>query len=174
MSESPDRFMAWEAQSGVCGECGFDWEQRNIETLVEQCGRDIAAFEDALEAVDPLVPVAEGLWSANSYVWHSVDVLRFGAERFWTLSLDPGCGVPAWDEGKVADSRSYDQLSPLVAVVAIGDAFATWRTAALGAPRNVATSHPEARAIDTFDLVQRNAHEIKHHLYDVQRSAHTS
>lgn len=171
MSESPDQFLAWQAQSGICGECGFNWDQRVIEGLVEQCGRDVAAFEDALESVDPHQAVAPGLWSANSYIWHSVDVLRFGAERFWTLSLDPQWGVPSWDEGVVAASRSYDRLSPIVAVVALGDAFATWRTAALGAPRDVTTAHPDAGTVDTFDLVQRNTHEIKHHLFDVLRSA---
>ena len=42
------------------------------------------AFTDRpAEAVEP------GLWSASRYVWHTVDVLRFGTERLWTISADP-------------------------------------------------------------------------------------
>ncbi len=40
-------------------------------------------------------------------VWHTVDVLRFGPERLWTLSADPNFGVPSWDENAIAEERSY-------------------------------------------------------------------
>jgi hypothetical protein len=96
-------------------------------------------------------------------------VLRFGTERLWTLSVDPSFGVPSWDENLMAERRSYDQLSPFVGLLAMISAVETWRTAALEAPRDVSTPHPEAGTIDAFDLVQRNAHEVWHHLWDVQR-----
>jgi hypothetical protein len=53
-----------------------------------------------------------GLWSASRYLWHTVDVLRFGTERLWTIGADPAVGVPAWDENVNAEVRSYDDLSP--------------------------------------------------------------
>jgi hypothetical protein len=34
----------------------------------------------------------------------------------------------------------------------------------------VVTPHPEAGAIGAFDVVQRNAHEVCHHLWDVRRA----
>ena len=159
----------WKEQHGACPECQFDWDQRDFDELVGQCVWGVAVFGEYLSRLDPAAPVETGLWSASRYVWHTVDVLRFGAERFWTLSVDPAFGVPAWDENTMAEHRAYDQLSPFVGLVAMISAAETWRTAALEAPRDVATPHPEAGSIDAFALVQRNAHEVWHHLWDVQR-----
>ena len=44
-----------------------------------------------------------------------------------------------------------------------------WRLAALEAPQDSETPHPESGSISAFDVVQRNAHEVCHHLWDVQR-----
>jgi hypothetical protein len=164
-----DPLPAWAEQHGVCPECQFDWDQDDFDELVGQCVWGVAVFGEYLSRLDPSAPVEPGLWSASRYVWHTVDVLRFGAERFWTLSVDPSFGVPAWDENVMAEHRAYDQLSPFVGLVAMISAAETWRTAALEAPRDVRTPHPEAGTIDAFDLVQRNAHEVWHHLWDVQR-----
>ena len=65
-----------------------------------------------LSRIDPAEAVEPGLWSANRYVWHTVDVLRFGTERLWTISADPTFGVPTWDENVVAEVRSYDSSHP--------------------------------------------------------------
>ena len=40
----------------------------------------------------------------------------------------------------------------------------------LEAPHDVTTPHPEAGSIGAFDVVQRNAHEVCHHLWDVRRA----
>ena len=163
-------FLAWEVHQGLCPECAFDWDQSEFEDLVGQCVWGVAVFGECISRLgDPSVAVEPGLWSASRYVWHTVDVLRFGTERLWTLSVDPSFGVPSWDENLMAERRSYDQLSPFVGLLAMISAVETWRTAALEAPRDVATPHPEAGTIDAFDLVQRNAHEVWHHLWDVQR-----
>lgn len=153
-----------------CPECGFDWGLSSYETLVGQCVRNVAVFGGVLSRVDPAEAVEPGLWSASRYVWHTVDVLRFGTERLWTVSVDPTYGVPAWDENAVADVRSYDLLSPIVGLVALIAAADAWRTAALEAPHDVSTPHSEAGSICAFDIVQRNAHEVCHHLWDVQRA----
>ncbi len=102
-------------------------------------------------------------------MWHTVDVLRFGTERLWTISADPLFGVPVWDENVMAEVRSYDDLSPVVGLVALIEAAHVWREAALEAPQDAETPHPEVGAICAFDVVQRNAHEVRHHLWDVQR-----
>ena len=54
---------------------------------------------------------------------------------------------------------------PIALLAAAGD----WREAAMEAPHDVTTGHPEAGQIGAFDIVQRNAHEVCHHLWDVQR-----
>ena len=45
-----------------------------------------------------------------------------------------------------------------------------WRISALEATHDVSTSHPEAGAICALDVVQRNAHEVSHHLWDIERA----
>jgi hypothetical protein len=114
----------------------------------------IGVFGEVLSRVDPSEPVEPGLWSASRYVWHTVDVLRFGTERLWTISADPTFGVPCWDENVMADARSYDELSPVVGLIALIAAAHDWRDAALEAPHEVPTPHPEAGSITAFDIVQ--------------------
>lgn len=159
-----------ERPPNPCLECGFDWAQAGYELLVGQCMHNVAVFGSVLSQIDPEAAVGPGLWSASRYVWHTVDVLRFGTERLWTISADPSFGVPTWDENVLADVRSYDQLSPFVGLIALIAAADGWRTAALEAPPDVTTPHPEAGAIGAFEVVQRNAHEVCHHLWDVCRA----
>jgi hypothetical protein len=165
-----DPFKPWDDQAGTCVECGFDWDVADYQDLVGQCVRSVAIFGEVLSHIDPAAAVEPGLWSASRYVWHTVDVLRFGTERLWTISADPAFGVPTWDENVVAETRSYDQLSPVVGLIALIAAAQAWRTAALEAPHDVQTPHPEAGTICAFDIVQRNAHEVSHHLWDIERA----
>jgi hypothetical protein len=161
----------WVPPTGSCSECGFDWDEPSYETLVGQCVRNVADFGEVMSRIDPSEAVAPGLWSASRYVWHTVDVLRFGTERLWTLSADPSFGVAVWDETDLAEVRGYDDLSPVVGLIALIEAARAWREAALEAPQDVTTTHPEAGQICSFEVVRRNAHEVSHHLWDVQRAA---
>ncbi len=161
----------WDRPGGRCGECGFDWDEAEYDQLVGRCVQTIGVFGEVLSRVDPSEPVEPGLWSASRYVWHTVDVLRFGTERLWTISADPTFGVPCWDENVMADARSYDELSPVVGLIALIAAAHDWRDAAFEAPHEVPTPHPEAGSITAFDIVQGNAHEVRHHLWDVQRGS---
>lgn len=160
----------WDRPDGRCDDCQFDWDETAYDTLVGQCVQSVGVFGEALSQIDPGEPVEPGLWSASRYVWHTVDVLRFGTERLWTISADPSFGVPSWDENEVALVRSYDELSPMVGLIALIGAAHAWREAALEAPHDVPTKHPEAGQLLAFDIVQRNAHEVCHHLWDVQRA----
>ena len=109
----------WDRPGGPCLECGFDWAEADYELLVGQCMHNVADFGSVLSQIDPTEAVGPGLWSASRYVWHTVDVLRFGTERLWTISADPSFGVPTWDENVLADVRSYDHLSPFVGLIAL-------------------------------------------------------
>lgn len=159
----------WGRRSGHCGECHFDWGETDYDNLIGRCVHAVAVFGAVLSRIDPSEAVQPGLWSASRYVWHTVDVLRFGTERLWTISADPSFGVPSWDENVVAEVRSYDALSPVVGLIALIAAARDWREAAMEAPHDAATPHPEAGEIRAFDVVQRNAHEVCHHLWDIQR-----
>lgn len=153
-----------------CAECGFDWGEEDYEVLVGQCVRNIAVFGGVLSRIDAAVAVEPGLWSASRYVWHTVDVLRFGTERLWTITADPAFGVPHWNEKVMADVRAYDHLSPMVGLIALISAADAWRIAAFEAPHDVSTPHSQGGSLSAFDVVQQNAHEVCHHLWDVQRA----
>jgi hypothetical protein len=166
---TPDVSEGWGLRKGLCAECRFDWGETDYENLIGQCVHDVAVFGGVLSQIDPAAAVEPGLWSASRYVWHTVDVLRFGTERLWTISADPFFGVPSWDENIVAEVRAYDDLSPIVGLIALISAAHAWREAAMEAPQDIPTPHPEAGEICAFDIVQRNAHEVCHHLWDAQR-----
>ncbi len=134
----------WKRRTGWCAECRFDWAEPDYETLVGQCVHAVAVFGEVLSRVDPSEAVEPGLWSPSRYVWHTVDVLRFGTERLWTISADPAFGVPGWDENVIAEVRSYDALSPVVGLIALIAGARAWREAALEAPPDVTTVHSEA------------------------------
>jgi hypothetical protein len=161
---------SWPHPAERCPECEFEWGQRDYEHLVGDCVRNVAVFGGVLSSIDPAEEVRPGLWSASRYVWHTVDVLRIGTERLWTISADPTFGVPEWDENVLADVRSYDALSPIVGLIALIAAAQAWRTSALEAPNDVSTPYPEAGSICAFDVVRRNAHEVCHHLWDIRRA----
>lgn len=169
-SDPEEAFDAWSDHAGLCPECGFDWDENDYEDLVGQCVQSVAVFGEVLSRIDPTAAVRPGLWSASRYLWHTVDVLRVGTERFWTISADPTFGVPDFDENVLAEVRSYDDLSPIVGLIALIAAARSWRTAALEAPHDVATPHPDAGSIRAFDVALRNAHEVCHHLWDIERS----
>ena len=159
----------WGSRHGQCDECRFDWDETDYDVLIGRCVHAVGVFGEVIVRIDPSAAVEPGLWSASRYVWHTVDVLRFGTERLWTISADPSFGVPRWDENVMADVRAYDELSPAVGVIALISAARAWREAALEAPEAVTTPHPEAGEISAFDIVRRNAHEVSHHLWDVRR-----
>lgn len=102
-----------------CPEWGFDWGKERYEVVADQYISNIAVFGGVLSGIDPAEAVESGLWSASRYVWHAVDVLRFGTERLWTIGAEPSFGFPARDENEVAEVRSYDKLSPVVGLIAL-------------------------------------------------------
>ena len=140
------------------------------EVLVGQCVSNVAIFGGVLSRIDPDEAVEPGpLVSQPVRLAH-----RRRPPLRHRAAVDhqrrPAFGVPVWDENVVAEVRSYDQLSPVVGLIALISAADAWRTAALEAPHDVATPHPEDGSICAFDVVQRNAHEVCHHLWDVRRS----
>ena len=150
MTPEPRAVVSEQLESS-CSECGFDWTEPVYELLVGQCMHNVAVFGGVLSQIDPTVAVDPGLWSASRYVWHTVDVLRFGTERLWTISADPSFGVPIWDENVLADVRSYDKLSPFVGLIALIAAADAWRTAAFEAPHDVTTHIPKpARSVPSM------------------------
>ncbi|MGH3157083.1 MAG: hypothetical protein ACRDNF_10960 [Streptosporangiaceae bacterium] len=161
--------MRWRPDSPVCAECGFDW-QLGLEDaidLVTQIPNAVAAAVTGIH--DPVHRTGEA-WSASMYVWHLVDVLRIGTERLLTLAHDPGCGITCWDENALAEARRYQQLSSAVGVIVLRPTAHAWVTTATAAPRDVQVRHPQFGLLGTPEIIRRNAHEVHHHLMDINRT----
>jgi hypothetical protein len=107
------------------------------------------------------------VWPPVAYLWHVVDVLRFGAERLWMLTFDPTSPVVPWDADEVAAARSYDRLSVPVGLHALARARDTWLDAYASTPPDAAAPHPEIGRMTAAVMADRNAHEVVHHAVDI-------
>ena len=152
----------------MCAECGFDWAvaRENAIDLVPQVPDAAAA---ALACVQEPMQRIGRRWSASMYVWHLVDVLRIGAERLFTLTHDPGRGITCWDENALAEARQYEQLSPGVGLIVLRSAAREWAEAASKAPAETTVRHPQFGNLGALEIIRRNAHEVHHHLMDINR-----
>ena len=154
------------SESG-CGECGFAWDV-SFDEAVAIVGAAPRWFAKAFDGDRFAVPAA-GVWSATAYLWHVVDVLRLGTERFLILTLDPHCGIAPWDADEMAAARSYEMKSSIVGLRMLTAATAEWLDAARATPRYVSAVHPEFGTMDALFCAVRNAHEVVHHVMDIRR-----
>jgi len=161
--------MRWQPDSPICAECGFDWQitRQDAIELVAQAPDGAGAAITGIE--DPARRTGER-WSASMYVWHLVDVLRIGTERLLTLTHDPGRGITCWDENALAEVRRYQQLSPTVGLLVLRSVAQAWITAAAVAPANVQIRHPRFGSFGAVEIIRRDAHEVHHHLMDINRA----
>ncbi len=153
-----------------CPECAFSWTT-GVDDAIAMVAGSPSLFSHALGSVDPSVSVGPGVWTPGQYLWHMVDVLRIGTERLWTLTVDAGATLPAWDENELAKARDYADLSPTAGVVAYAHAAEDWVQAARQAPPEGRAPHPELGTITTTDVVLQCAHEAQHHLLDMEQMA---
>jgi hypothetical protein len=161
--------MRWRPEGARCSECGFDWSIGVPDAIVlvagspERVRKLLEGAEDATKRPSP------GVWSPNGYLWHLVDVLRIGAERLLTASLDPTAGIPCWDENALAEVRRYDSLSPKVGLSVYHSTVTDWVAIAEAAPPASSVAHARFGVVTAEDLVRRNAHEVEHHELDIRR-----
>lgn len=158
-------------RSGACEECGFDWTTPADDAirLVEGSPERVAGLLEGGVASRSAVAADPDRWPPTSYLWHLVDVVRFGTERLWTLALGPGAGLPGWDPDEMAAARRYEGLPADVGLLALEVAVADWVIAAREAPPGATVHLPVLEAITTEDSIRRNAHEAVHHELDVRR-----
>ena len=160
-------FMPSQPDEGPCSDCGFSWsiDIGDAIRLVQSAPEDFRdVFAKGVDKDD-----RAGGWSSTGYLWHVVDVLRFGTERLWTLALDPTSGVPGWDQERLAEARSYERLSLIVGLRALEVATADWVRAAEDAPLTATVTHPTLGELAASHSIRRNAHEVQHHARDIKR-----
>ena len=84
------------------------------------------------------------------------------------LELAPGSLVPSWDENELAAFRHYGELSTEVGVRALAEVAGAWRPVAEGAPAATTIEHSEYGTLSAADIIRRNAHDVLHHLQDIE------
>ena len=137
-----------------------------VETVARAAERLAAALADV-----PSLAVGQrsGVWSAQRYVWHVVDALRSGTERLRTLALDPDAGGVPWDADLAMAVRARSPHSVGVGLHEVLITARQWERAAVEAPGDVTTDHPDFGAMDRLLLVRPNAHEVVHHAFVIGR-----
>jgi hypothetical protein len=158
--------MRWQPDSPVCAECGFDWDIARgsaIDLVAQVPDAAATAFAHIREPAQR----TGDRWSASMYLWHLVDVLRIGTERLLTLTHDPDRGITCWDENALAEARRYQQLSPAVGLVVLRSATREWANSASNAPVETVIEHPQFGTLGAVEIIRRNAHEVHHHLIDI-------
>src|SRR5215831_11372275 len=161
--------MRWQPSSPVCAECGFDWILARPDAIDPVANVADATATAIAHIPDPGHRIGAP-WSASKYVWHLVDVLRIGTERLLTLTHDPDRGITCWDENALAEARRYQQLSTTVGLLMLQSVAQAWITAAAVAPGNVQVRHPRFGSFAAVEIIRRDAHEVHHHLMDINRA----
>ena len=165
---------SWERPEGTCPECSFDWGVSAYEVLVGQCVRNVAVFGGCCRA-----SILPRPWIRGS-----------GRPAATSGTRSMSCGSAPSDCGRSAPippsacrigTRTWWPKSAVTTPSrrSSGSSPSSPRPRPGGPPpsRRRTTSPPRIprpACVYAFDIVQRNAHEVCHHLWDVQRALPSS
>jgi hypothetical protein len=153
-----------------CRECAFDWSL-TLDDAVALTSDVAAAYGEVLAGATGAERHPDLAWSLAAYVSHVADNLRIWAERLMGVALGASPMVGGYDENELARARNYDLIPLEAALWSLARSVAEW-TKAVAASRRQGTlmTHPERRDLDLLAVVRSNAHDVCHHLLDVQRT----
>lgn len=152
-----------------CPECNFDWiiSKSNAIAIVESCPE---RYRAAIGELGSELAGDDVKWGAAQYLWHMVDVIRYGTERLLALKLDASKGAMTWDADEAMHLRRHSPMSVAVGLASLELAVEHWRQVALSVPDDLRIAHPEFGVMDVAAMCKRNAHEVVHHEWDILRS----
>src|SRR5215472_9335324 len=89
----------------------------------------------------------------------------------WWMSCGSGpSGCSPWPT-ILAEARRYQLLSPAVGLMVLRSAAQEWTATAAMAPADAEVCHPQFGVLGAVEIIRRNAHEVHHHLMDINRAA---
>jgi hypothetical protein len=152
-----------------CRECGFTWTAETDPT--------VSLLLDLPDSLDELLGTADGrehipdlAWNVSAYVAHMTDNTRIWAERLIAVARGGDPHVVAYDPDLLAQARRYNDVALEGAMWSFRLAVRSWGTAVEEATlANVVMLHSERGAMELFDVVASNAHDARHHFWDLQR-----
>lgn len=156
-----------------CRGCGYSWaieldEARTLVTLVSS--RLSALLAEAVG--DERHPSLS--WSVTAYVAHIGDNLRIWAERVAGASNGGTRVVATYDENSLARARNYEGISLPGALWTLTRSARDWADAFESAHPGLVMEHPERGPVQLEDVIRTNAHDVAHHIWDIERTLASS
>jgi hypothetical protein len=157
-----------------CRECGFGWD-----LSPEQAVASVRAMPDAyatrLAGATGRERHPDLAWTVAAYVGHVTDNLRTWAERLAGASLAGHLTVPGYDPDLLSEARHYDEISLAGALWSLRWAATAWTEAVEEALKaGIVLQHATRGAQRAEDVARNNAHDARHHLWDIDRTLRAS
>jgi hypothetical protein len=129
-----------------------------------------ASYRRLLTGTDGTQRHRELAWSAKAYVFHVGDNLSIWAERLAGALAGATALVVPYDEGRLAEVRSYERMPLEAALWSFEQAAVRWQDILERAiKREVGLVHPERGFITAGQIAIGNCHDVVHHEWDIRR-----
>jgi hypothetical protein len=152
-----------------CRVCGFTWSMAFDDAAATVDGAP-ARLRAVVRDDDQRRRHPELQWSVSGYLCHVGDSIRVWSERIAHVVLGESGPVAVYSQDKLAEARHYDDIGVRTALWSLERAVLDWRTAvALADPEAFAMRHEEMGTMSLHDVVNIRAHDVTHHIYDVER-----
>ena len=153
-----------------CRQCRFRWSMSHDEA-VELVNGVPAEFSRLLQGIDGWRRHPQLEWPVVAYVCHVSDNLRIWAERLAGVALGDDGAVAPYDQDLLAQARRYQDVSLAGALWSLERAAGDWRHAVDTADQvGITLVHPERGENSLLDVVRTNAHDARHHAWDIERT----
>ena len=153
-----------------CRECGFSWAMSMPDAV--SLVAELPFVYGTLLADRSGHEQHPGLrWSVTEYVSHVADNLRIWAERLMGVVGGAPPLVADYDENELAQARHYQGIPMPAAMWSLARSVDDWLEAVETSPDSgVVLVHPERGELTLSDVVLSNAHDARHHQWDIERT----
>jgi hypothetical protein len=153
-----------------CRGCAFDWDLPLDDAAPTLSGL-ATSYGDLLRGATGREQHRDLSWSSAAYVSHVGDNLRIWTERLRGVALGASPRVGSYDENELARARNYETIPLQAALWSLQLSVAEWRKAVDDTTRTgTVLIHPERGPMDLREVVVSNIHDVRHHLWDIERT----
>jgi hypothetical protein len=153
-----------------CRECGFDWSL-SLDRAVQLMSGLAATYDEVLAGATGSEQLPELAWPVGAYVSHVADNLRIWTERLMGVTLGAGPEVGGYDENELAQARRYDLIPLEASRWSLRLSVAEWvKAIEASSHHGTVMIHPQRGELDLSDVARSNAHDARHHLFDIERT----
>jgi hypothetical protein len=153
-----------------CRSCGYDWSTP-VPAAVSSVAAVPAEYGALLSGATGRERHRDLGWSVSDYVCHVADNLRIWAERLMGVVDGAPPLVGGYDEEGLAEARNYRDIPVQAARWSLQRSVDDWLDAVATAPGSgVVLVHPERGELTLADVVASNAHDARHHRWDIERT----